>query len=75
MKAANKTLKSLIKIRSDCLKHDGCTGCKHSKKVPDAIICGVHFDSHKWYCDYREIYSIPPCHWILPDIKEKSNET
>lgn len=46
MKAANKTLKTLIKIKDECLKHDGCTGCKHSKKVPDAIICGVHFDSH-----------------------------
>ena len=72
--SANKTLKTLLKIRSDCLKHDGCTGCKHSKKVPDAIIGGAHFDSHKWYCDYSEIYSTPPCHWVLPRIKENTNE-
>jgi len=71
----NKMLKTLIKIKDECNKHPGCMGCKHNKKVPDAIICGVHFDSHKRYCDYREIYSIPPCHWVLPRIKETDKES
>lgn len=74
--SGNKMLKTLIKIKDECNKHPGCMGCKHNKIIEDEEypVRDGWTGSHMKHCEYTDVYTIAPCYWSLPRIKEKKNE-